>query len=180
MLLKFVILILEYVPQTRPFYFNMTQRKMAVLFLRVEFITCSRPLCNRRDGVGYASALNRNNKTITHTCLKISNLCRSQCLTDVGIAFSEVQQEEGDEGQVYAASRNVDTASRNPEPAAVNSNTEGWQKTDKEGPSEEELELIAALEKANAALEEEAKAAKAAKQDEELVAALERANQGTG
>ena len=68
-------------------------------------------------------------------------------------------------------------ASRIPEPAG-NSNTEVHQKSEK-GPSEEELELIAALERANKALEEEAKAAKAKKQEEELVAALERANQGT-
>ena len=46
------------------------------------------------------------------------------------------------------------------------------------GPSAEERELIAALERANRALEEEAKAAKATRQDEELVAALEKANQG--
>ena len=97
----------------------------------------------------------------------------SQCLTDVGIAYSEVQKEGNDEETVNDSSGG---ASRKPE-SAVNSNTEGGQKSDK-GPSEEELELIAALERANKALEEEAKAAKATKQEEELVAALERANQG--
>ena len=85
-----------------------------------------------------------------------------------------MQKEGNDEETVNDSSGG---ASRKPE-SAVNSNTEGGQKSDK-GPSEEELELIAALERANKALEEEAKAAKATKQDEELVAALERANQGS-
>ena len=96
-------------------------------------------------------------------------------MTDVGIAFSEVQREEEDE-KTPAINSGPDT-SGNPE-SAGNSKTEDGQKSEK-GPSEEELELIAALERANKALEEEANAARAKKQEEELVAALERANQGT-
>ena len=99
----------------------------------------------------------------------------SQSLTDVGIAFSEVQKEEEDESK--PAINSGGGASGIPEPAG-NSKTEAGQKSEK-GPSEEELELIAALERANKALEEEASAARAKKQEEELVAALERANQGT-
>ena len=92
-----------------------------------------------------------------------------------------MHNEDDDEEQLNA-SRNPESASNSntevgPDSAA-NSNTEVGPKSDK-GPSEEELELIAALERANKALEEEAEAAKAKKQEEELVAALERANQGT-
>ena len=95
-------------------------------------------------------------------------------MTDVGIAFSEVQKEEDEKKPVINSSPDT---SGNAGPAGI-SKTEDGKKSEK-GPSEEELDLIAALERANKALEEEANAARAKKQEEELVAALERANQGT-
>ena len=89
----------------------------------------------------------------------------------------KVQKEEEEEDEKKPAINSGPDTFENPEPAG-NSKTEDGQESEK-GPSEEELELIAALEKANKALEEEANAARAKKQEEELVAALERANQGT-
>ena len=97
-----------------------------------------------------------------------------QSFADVVIAFSEVQKEEDEKKPAINSSPDT---SGNAGPAG-NSKTEDGKKSNK-GPSEEELELIAALERANKALEEEANAARAKKQEEELVAALERANQGT-
>ena len=100
-------------------------------------------------------------------------------MTDVGIAFSEEEEEEEKKKkQATTTTTLINTdgvSSNNPEPPG-NSNV--GQEVDN-GPSAEERELIAALERANRALEEEAKTAKATRRDEDLVAALEKANQGT-